>query len=252
MRAIIVDDDPNMHEVLPAILKEVAADIEVVNNAMSLAAGVKVIKEDVPDLLFLDIDLGDGTGFDLLEQLDYGKYLIIFISGHSQYGRRALEFEALAYLDKPLRATELISSLERAARRYEFRNYEERIADLSIALENYHEQKLPSRLTIHNDTGYHFLPVGSIAYFKGGKGITTVVMMDGRRISRAKPLRHFAAQFADYPNFLKIHQNYLVDVCKIERLLPGSIVVLPDGKEVKISTESAQLLKKRIAEVCKN
>jgi two-component system LytT family response regulator len=252
MRAIIVDDDPNMHEVLPAILKEVAADIEVVNNAMSLAAGLKVIKEDAPDLLFLDIDLGDGTGFELLEQLDYGKYLIIFISGHSQYGRRALEFEALAYLDKPLRATELISSIERAARRYEFRNYEERIADLSIALNNYNEQKLPTRLTIHNDTGYHFLPIKDIAYLKGGKGVTTIVMMDERKISRAKALRYFTAQFADYSNFLKIHQNYLVNVCKINRMLPGGIVVLPDGREIKISNESAQQLKRRIEEVCKD
>lgn len=252
MRAIIVDDDPNMHEVLPAILKEVAANIEVVNNAMNLADGVKVIKQDAPDLLFLDIDLGDGTGFDLLEQLDYGKYLIIFISGHSQYGRRALEFEALAYLDKPLRARDLLTSIERAARRYELRNYEERIADLTIALENYQERKLPNRLTIHNDTGYHFLVINDIAYFKGGKGVTIVVMTDGRKITRAKPLRHFTAQFADYPNFLKIHQNYLVDICKIHRLLPGGFVVLSDGGEVKISNENAQLLKRKIEEVCKD
>ncbi len=250
MRAIIVDDDPNMHDVLPAILKEVAADIEVVNGAMNLQSGLEIIEKEAPDLLFLDIDLGDGTGFELLEQLDYGKYLIIFISGHSQYGRRALEFEALAYLDKPLRALDLVKSIELAARRHEFRNYQERMADLAMALDNFKQKKLPTRLTIHNDSGYHFLPIGEIAYLKGGQGITTIVMMDGRKISRAKGLRYFATQFAAYPHFLKLHQNYLVNICKIRRLLPGRIVVLPDGVEVRISTESAQLLKKRIKEVC--
>ncbi|MEL7161967.1 MAG: response regulator, partial [Bacteroidota bacterium] len=158
MRAIAVDDDTQMHQLLRDSLSIIDADVDLLACASTKASGITLIEQHEPDLLFLDIDLPDGTGFDLLEGLsDYGKYLIIFISGHGEHGRRALEFEALDYLDKPLMIDDLETALERAKRRYEQRNYVERMADIQEAIHNFRQEVLPKRLIVSNSKGFYFL-----------------------------------------------------------------------------------------------
>jgi len=247
MRAIIVDDEPNMHDVLPAILELIGAEVTIIGNAYNVASARTVITANKPDLLFLDIDMPDGTGFDLLELIDAGNYLIIFISAHSEFGRRALEFEALAYLDKPPKATDLAKALKLAAERHELRNYAERISDLTEVLANYREERLPSRLTIANSEGIHFIPIEEITYLKGATDVTTVVTKDNNKVSRAQRLKSYERQFAGYPQFMKVHQNYLVNLLEIRSLSVGNILELPDGTEVRISGQTARDLRDRLS-----
>jgi len=175
MRAVAIDDDVQMHALLRDMLEMIGAEVEIVATGATVNEGIELINTHQPDLLFLDIDLPDGTGFDILEQIDFGKFLIIFISGHSQYGRLALQFEALDYLDKPLLADDLENALKRARKRHEGRNYLQRIEDLTYALENYRHQQLPKRLTVSNSEGFHFVLISEIIYFYGEKDLVIIV-----------------------------------------------------------------------------
>ncbi|NJC27626.1 LytR/AlgR family response regulator transcription factor [Neolewinella antarctica] len=240
MRAVAIDDDPRMHRLLGQMLKLTNAGVDLVATATSVAGGVAVIEREAPDLLFLDIELGDGTGFDLLEQIDAGRYLIIFISGHSQYGRLALTFEALDYLDKPLKSTDLAEALLKARRRFAQRNADERLKDLTVALQNFRNTQLPTRLTISNSEGIFFVPVADILRLSTSDGLVTVHCADGRKFHKTARLVTYEQQFSEYPHFMLVHKSNLVNLRRVKALVTGPYLIMEDGTEVVLTAQKAR------------
>lgn len=243
MRAVTIDDDHNMHLLLANALELVAPDVELVGKASNVTKGVALIKEQKPDLLFLDIEMPDGTGFDLLEQIDFANYLIIFISGHGEYGRMALDFEALAYLDKPLLPEDLAKAIHRARRRHELRTYEERMSDLSRALYNFQHQQRPDRLTVSNAEGLHFIPIEDIVYFQGERDLVTVVCQDGRKISKSTRLKYYCESFDDYDRFIQISKNYLINLDCLSSIGTGPVLNMINGDVIEVGYPAVQKIK---------
>ena len=227
---------------------KISPEVDIVGTATSVETGVERIGEDAPDVLFLDIDLPDGTGFDLLEHIDHGKYLIIFISGYSEFGRRALEFEALDYLDKPLRATDLSAALLRARRRFEQRTYAQRIEDLTRALDNYREEKRPTRLTISNNKGIHFVPLADILYLTTEEGVISVERDGGRPVTKSGRLRRFAEFFEQDAGlgFMQVRDSHVVNLRRVQTLKGNESVVMDNGKEIPIRAKIAPEIRRRL------
>jgi len=251
MRAVTIDDDQQMHELLANMLELIGAEVDIVGTGTTVEKGVEVIEKEEPDLLFLDIDLPDGTGFDLLAKIDFGKYLIIFISGYSNFGRRAFEFEALDYLDKPLRAVDLSKALLRARRRFEQRRYPQRVEDLKMLLKSYREETCPTRLTISNSQGVHVLPLGEIIYLYTEGGVVFVVHDGGTPIAKSGRLKRFAEYFdAEHRmGFMQVRGSHIVNLRRVRMLKGNESVVMDNGDEIPISAKIAPEIRRRLAEL---
>ncbi|MDX2225718.1 MAG: LytTR family DNA-binding domain-containing protein [Verrucomicrobiae bacterium] len=114
LKALLVDDERLAHKVLHTYLDQIP-EIEVVGEALSIAQAVEMIAETKPDIIFLDVQLGDGLGFDLLPKIEAGP-AIIFVTAYQEYAIRAFEINALDYLTKPINPDRLKASIQRVVR----------------------------------------------------------------------------------------------------------------------------------------
>ena len=114
MRAVIIDDDPFMRENLISLLSLYCEDVEIVGEADGVKSGVAQIKELQPEIVFMDIEMKDGTGFDLLSILGKSNFKLIFVTGHNNFAIKAFKFSAVDYLLKPVDPDDLIRAVEKA------------------------------------------------------------------------------------------------------------------------------------------
>jgi len=238
MKAIIIDDDINMHALLGSMLQRLELDVEIIGTATNVIAGVALIEQAAPELIFLDIDLPDGTGFDLLEHFDHTNFTVIFISGHNEYGNLAVKFSALAYLYKPLRPAELKEAVLDAAQSQEKKeDYESRLRSVVEIIGN---KALPSILIVKNLDGIHFIPVDEIRYLRGVKDAITVIWKGGKAIPKSASLQQYENQFKPYIAFKRVNKNYLLNLRCVRKEISGPHLVLDNGDEIKISYAMAR------------
>lgn len=253
MRAVAIDDHKRMHRLLARMLERVAPEISLVGTADSVKTGVSIIKETEPDLLFLDIDLGRDeetnkkiTGFDLLRLIEPADFQIIFITGFGGYVQRALDFEAAAYLHKPLEKDKLEDALQKAQQRFQRRSELERKLDMALILENGQSKELPSRFVFYDSGVYYPLKVDEILYFYNDDSLVWVVCTGGRRYSRTGNLRTYEKHFADYPQFYRIAQGYLANLKKVVSLSTARLLTFSDSEEVLVTPQSAAEVRRRL------
>jgi len=249
MRAVAVDDDENMHGLLASLLKHLDADVELVGTAATVEEGVRVITETKPDLLFLDIELPDGTGFDLLDLVNAGDYLIVFISGHGHYGRAALDFQALIYIDKPLRASHLKEALERAKRQFSLRTHAGRTEDIKTAGNNFRSGDLPTVYTISNSEGLHFVPIRDILYFTCSDDLLTIIWNGGDPLHWSGRLKRVVKHFELYDSFMQVNRSYLINLKALRKLTTGPTLVMSDKTEIAVSSQTAKEVRHRLEQL---
>ena len=114
LRSVIIDDEINSRELLATLLNNYTKDVEVIGSAANISEGLNIINVQKPDIIFLDIELPDGTGFELLDTLSNAKYLICFTTGYDQYAIKAIEYGAFGYLLKPIDIENLKKVVEKA------------------------------------------------------------------------------------------------------------------------------------------
>ncbi|MEL6192515.1 MAG: response regulator, partial [Bacteroidota bacterium] len=135
LEAIVIDDEQSSHKILRELLEDSKLDVKIVGNAYSVSEGIEQIKQKSPNLLFLDIELPDGLGFDLLEVFPDPDFRVIFITAHNKYALSAIRFEAFEdYLEKPISLTSLKEGLRKVR---VFRDRIMTIEKLSRIKENY-------------------------------------------------------------------------------------------------------------------
>ena len=113
LRTIVIDDEKLSREVICNYLKAYCSDIEVVATASSVKTAYKAIKRHHPDFIFLDIEMADGKGFDLLMMFEKIDFKVIFVTAYSEYAVKAFRFSAVDYLLKPVKIDELISAVDK-------------------------------------------------------------------------------------------------------------------------------------------
>lgn len=113
LTAVLVDDEKNATSLMIELLHQNAPHVKVIGQAASVKEGVKVLSDRKPDILFLDIELYDGMGFDLLEQIDYEGIHVIFVTAFNNYAVKAFRFSAVDYLLKPVATDDLVAAIEK-------------------------------------------------------------------------------------------------------------------------------------------
>lgn len=228
IKALIVEDNAFMATVLHDLLKEHATDIAVLDIANTGKKALQLIASEKPNVVFLDIELPDMTGFELLQQLDDISFQTIFTTSHSHYAIRAFRFNALDYLIKPIKETELDEAIKRLLKSAD-NNIEVKHALSNLESKSVEDQKL----VLATQNGTLRLPLKQITHIEGERNYSYIYLSNGSRELSSKNLAYFEDILID-KNFFRGHRSYLVNRYHIA-VLKTDRFVLKNGVEIPIS-----------------
>ena len=228
IKALIVEDNAFMATVLNDLLTQHATDIAVLNIANTGKKALRLIASEKPDVVFLDIELPDMTGFELLQQLGDINFQTIFTTSHSHYAIKAFRFNALDYLIKPIQETELDEAVKRLLKSAG------NTIEVKHALSNLQSQSVEDqKLVLPTQNGTLRLPLKQITHIEGERNYSYIYLSNGSRELSSKNLAYFEDILID-KNFFRSHRSYLVNRYHINTLKNDQFV-LKNGIEIPIS-----------------
>jgi two-component system LytT family response regulator len=228
IQALIVEDNAFMATVLHDLLLQNETAIAVIGIATTGKEALQLLASTKPDVVFLDIELPDMTGFELLQQLDDINFQTIFTTSHSHYAIKAFRFNALDYLIKPIVDSELDEAIKR------FLKSSGNSVEVMNALSNLESQTIENqKLVLATQNGTLRLPLKLITHIEGERNYSYIYLSNGTRELSSKNLAYFEDILLD-KNFFRNHRSYLVNRYHIETLRNDHFV-LKSGLEIPIS-----------------
>ncbi|MFT5077625.1 LytR/AlgR family response regulator transcription factor [Patiriisocius sp. Uisw_047] len=232
LSAIIIEDMPDALQLLQASLKKNHADIEVVATAQSVVEAAKILRKTEPDILFLDIMLVDGTGFDVLEIFPNLKSKIIFVTASDEYAIRAFKFAAIDYVLKPYSDEDLSLAISRA--KQQIKPTEERLTILKNTITAPESQ--PDKISLHTLDKIIIVSLVDIIRCESDSNNTIFYINNDKKIFVTKTLKYFSDMLSGY-QFLRVHQSHLVNINYISAFIKtdGGYLMLKNKQSVPVS-----------------
>ncbi len=224
LRTIIIDDEVLMRQTLVKLVREYCPKVKLVARAGSVKTGVEAVKKHHPDLILLDIKMDDGTGFDLLRQLEPIDFKIIFITAYDEYAIKAIKFSALDYLLKPVEPEDLVNAVNKAEKLV----LKELNSQLSVLENHMQSGNLSSKKIILKTFDHiHLVKIADIIYCESDDCYARFHLMDGNKIMVSNTLKEYDELLSGY-GFFRVHKSYLINllhVLRFEKAEGGSIVL---------------------------
>lgn len=244
MRALIIEDEAHSSKTLLNFLSKYCPSIEVAGVASNVESAVKSIKELSPELLFLDIDLPDGSGFDVLDQIEMPWPKVIFVTAYNQYAIKAFQVSAVDYLLKPVDPELLIKSVEKAVAQPESAETDNKKMD--VLRENRRSGNL-NRIALPTQNGVQLVKTDQIVRLEADGNYTTVYLQDKTRVVVSRKIKDFESWLEDLP-FFRIHQSHIVNLQMIDRYIKGEggTVIMEDGSQLEVARRRKDDFLKRI------
>jgi len=233
IRAVLIDDEKAILESLSTLLIEHCPSVAVVGTARSLKEGVRLLQETRADLVFLDIEMPRGSGFDLLDRFPDRTFDVIFVTAHSHYAIKAFKFSAVDYILKPVDIQDLIHAVDQIQRH---RLSGPRAFHRYRVLEDNLRSRGPIRLAIPTSAGLDFVNIKEILRIEAEGRYSTIFMLDGRSLLVTKNLGEFAKLLGD-SGFFRCHHSHLVNMEHVGKYLHrgGGVISLRDGSRVPLA-----------------
>jgi len=244
IRAIIIDDEQESRNTVINILNNFCKNIQVVAQAENVKAGIEIIEKENPDVVFLDIQMPDGTGFDLLEELVEVNFQVIFVTAYDQYALKAIKFSALDYLLKPVNPQHLIDAVEKLKKpETDFGLISKQISTL-LRNKNGFE-----RITLPTFDGLRFIILKDIIRCEADNNYTNFYLNSGEKVLVTKTLKEYDESLSG-EDFIRVHQSHLVNSKYIDRYIKGDggTIIMTDGSQVEVSRRRKEEFLKRMAE----
>ncbi len=232
IKCVIVDDELRARSGLKKLLENYCERVEVVGMAESVARARQVIAETKPDLVFLDIDMPGGDGFDLLEQMDDISFEVIFATAYDQFALKAIKFSALDYLLKPIDLEELISAVEKMHQKIGQKPNYEKYKSLKANI----AQKTLERMALPTSDGLIFINIKDIIRLQSDGSYTVFHIGTGKNILVAKTLGEYE-EILQENGFFRTHHSHIININRIQKYVRGrgGYVVMDDGSSVDVS-----------------
>ena len=236
MRAVIIDDESKCRRKLHLMLNEYCSDVEVVGEADCVKSGVEAICELDPDLVLLDVNLPDGTGFDLIERVMPYHFQLIIISATDKHALLAFKNDALDYIVKPISSELLCHAIAKASRN---------ISLLVISRAEKRSDRSRHRVSLKMLTERLYVNLKDVVYCKSDGNYTTFVLNTGETHMCSQTLREYEDRFVDN-NFFRIHKSCLINLCYVVKYINEGRVVLSTGEELSVSRNHKKSLLERM------
>ena len=234
--AVIIEDEPIFQEILKKAITHTGLSIKIDGICNSKREAKKTIPVVKPQLIFLDVELADGKGVDLLNELDCSDIEIIFTTSHDKYAINAIKNNAADYLLKPIKEKELKRAIEKVAKRLEEKETLKQAAQLQGYLDKIKsDQQQDSKLMVPTKEGMIFLKVNEIIRLQSESNYTLFYLIGNKKVLVAKTLKNFEEKLLPY-NFLRIHQSNLINLVHMKEIDHGdNLAIMTDGSKVEIS-----------------
>ena len=233
IKAVIIDDIQEAITVLTSDLQTYCKNIEVIGSANGVVSGAKIIKELKPDLVFLDIQMPDGTGFDLLEIIGEADFKLIFTTASDKFAIKAFKFSAIDYLLKPIDPDDLMKAVEKVEHQHN------PTSRLELLKGNLEYQK---KIALNTVDKIHIVQIEDVIRLESDVNYTRFYFNDGSKLMVTKTLKEFDKMLSDH-RFIRIHQSHLVNTNFIkEYTKQDGKLVLKNGDRISVSSRKKSTL----------
>ncbi len=246
--AVIVDDEEHCRSALSGLLERKFPDIELLGMATNVPDGIALVRKTDPKLLFLDIEMGKQTGFDLLQALGPKHAHVIFTTAHEGYAVKAIRFSALDYLLKPVDADELGMAIGKATEAMRAPQQPEQFMALLKNLTQ--PQGADKRIALPVADGLEMVNVDEILFCESDSNYTVVHQNGKKRLVISRTLKEFE-DMLDPTQFIRVHHSHLINVKHVKKYIrgEGGEVIMADGTNVAVSRRKKQELMDSLAKL---
>lgn len=241
MTILIIDNEPALRGTLKELIKYSGFGYSVILEASGVKEGLEVIHAENPDIVFLDIEMEDGTGFDLMKQISNPQFQLIFVTAHNQYAVDAFKFSAIDYLLKPVDPEYLKISLEKAAANIKSKLLSEQIEVLLQQLSGKADKD--KRIVLKDIDNIYFVRITDIMYCMADGTYTRFYLQNQKDILVSKNLKEYE-NLLEPLGFLRTHHSYLVNPDKITIYdkSDGGALILEGGLSVPVSQRKKDMI----------
>ena len=217
IKSIIIDDEPKARLVLQAVLEQYCPNVTVLEHCADLPSGVKAIKKNKPELVFLDIEMPGHSGLELLDFFapEEVNFNIIFTTAYNEYALQAFRFSAIDYLLKPIQHNQLMEAVARFEQKKGILQQQQILALQQNLLPNNNIED--KRIIVSAGQSYKLLNPADILMIKGDGAYSEIFLKDGSSMIASKNLKHFEDALLQIPFFFRSHKSYIVNInCVME------------------------------------
>lgn len=234
IHAIIIDDEKKSISFLQKMLNNAFPEVNIIATCTQPDEGIKAIRIHEPDIVFLDIEMPNKTGFDVLNATKDIAYNVIFTTAYQQYAIKAIKFSALDYLLKPVDAEELREAIFRVKSKQKNNEREKQLNLLFDNLQNTNNRF--NRLSLSISTGVIFINTADILYCEANRGYTFFFMKNGDKHITSKTLKEYE-DILSPAQFFRIHHSYLINLTEIKRYIKGDggTAIMSNNTELPVS-----------------
>lgn len=258
IKSVIIDDEEKSRKLLRNLIKDYCDQVEVVDMAADLESGIALIKKTKPELIFLDIEMPDGTGFELLDKIGDTGAEIIFTTAYDQYAIQAIHFSALDYLLKPINIDELKAAVKKVEVKIMEQVEKQSVNySLKVLLENHRAQAENKKIGLPTQSGINFVLIKDIVMCKA-EGNYSVIFLQGKTQQEivSRTLKEFEDMLREF-NFFRIHRSYLINLNHIREYSrtnqsadydgDGGSVIMNNNLHVPVSRDRRKHLLERFS-----
>ncbi len=209
IKTILVDDERRALNLMTELLNQYFTDVEILDACNNVKDAVDSIKKHQPDLVFLDIEMPNYSGFDLLSFFDKVDFEVIFVTAYDQYALKAIKASAIDYILKPIKISDLRNSIERVQKLLEKKNNKITLLEFENRLKNNNQIQ---RITVPTNDGYIFLKVDEIICINAEGAYSQIITSDNRKIFVSKSISLFSNYLEDNLHFFKVHRSHIINI----------------------------------------
>lgn len=239
IRCVLIDDEKNALEMMEWLLKTYCPEVEIAAMCNSSEQGITAINKYKPDIVFLDIEMPNMNGFDMLEKFDKLFFDVVFCTAYDQFAIKAFKYSALNYLLKPVDPNDLKATIKRIEEKKSAPSREQ--FDLLLQTMKQNNKATPQRIALTTGDGLIFVPTADIIYCEAESNYTNVVLTSGKKILVSKVLKDIEEVLSG-ADFYRVHSSFLININRIKKLVrgEGGYIIMDNDDAVSISRSKRQ------------
>lgn len=250
IKSVIIDDVEKARVALRSDLDDYCPNVQIVGEADDVQSGCDVILQTSPDLVFLDIKMGDGSGFDLLEKLRDSdkKFNVIFTTAYDQYAIKAFKYSALDYLLKPIDPDDLTAAIDKLEHKSSTPLVENQYQFLMEQIKSIQTSKAPQRIALSSTEKIQIVNIKDIIRCEASGNYTYFYTTDGQKIIVSKTMKEYV-DILEEQDFVRVHHSHLINMDQVKEFvkIDGTYLLMKNGHEVPVSVRKKEELMKKFS-----
>jgi two-component system LytT family response regulator len=238
IKILIVDDEKRTRDLISKMIQSFGYEVETITDGSSVETGIKAIEKHKPDLVLLDIQMPDGTGFDVIRGVKNKNFDVIFVTAHEEYAIKAIKFSALDYILKPVDPDELHIAIKKAIDGLKTKTDHKQFDALQFNTQSQQRK----RLVLKTHESVYVIDMENIIRCEADRNYTNFYLESGTRINVSKTLKEYESLLSGN-NFMRISQSHLINLSYVERYdkMEGGSVIMKDGSQIPLSNSKKDI-----------